>query len=150
MSTKHVVERFEVGWGDLDGNNHLANRAILDHAADVRLRFFARNGFAGSRFGQLGVGPVLTRDELVYRRELRLLDRFTVDFEVLALSADGSRFAVQNTFRNAEDEVTAIVRSEGVWFDLAARKPTAPPPDLEAAQRAIPRAREFHEIRSTS
>ena len=43
-------QRFVVGWGDLDGNNHMGNTAILDRAADTRFLYFAFHGFPGQRF----------------------------------------------------------------------------------------------------
>jgi acyl-CoA thioester hydrolase len=141
-------ERFVVGWGDLDGNNHMANTAILDRAADTRFRYFSLHGFPGQRFATERIGPVIVRDELVYRKELRLLDEFTVDVKVVGLSGDGVRFALENTFRDIHGEVSAIVNSEGVWFDLDERRPRAPPPELDAVQRGMPRAKQFREIPS--
>jgi acyl-CoA thioester hydrolase len=141
-------QRFAVGWGDLDGNNHMGNTAILDRAADTRFQYFALNGFPGERFAAERIGPVILRDELVYRKELRLLDQFTVDHKVVGLSSDGVRFAIENTFRDVHDEVTAIVTSEGLWFDLDERKPRSPPPELDAVQRRMPRAEQFRELPS--
>ncbi len=137
------VERFRVGWGDLDGNNHMANRAYLDHAADVRILLFARHGFPGARLATERIGPVIVRDELSYRRELRLSEEFTVDLQAMGLSEDGSRYLLQNTFLNGEGELAARVASEGVWFDLERRRPRPPPPDLDAIQRAMPRTEAF-------
>jgi acyl-CoA thioester hydrolase len=144
------MPRFVVGWGDLDGNNHLANTAILDRAADARLMLFAERGFPGTRFSAEGVGPVIVRDELVYRKELRLLEEFDVDVAVVGLSADGVRWSLRNTLRNASGEVTCIVTSEGVWFDLVARKPRAPPPALDAIQRSLPKGPDFRELPNRS
>jgi acyl-CoA thioester hydrolase len=143
-------QRFVVGWGDLDGNNHMGNTAILDRAADTRFLYFAFHGFPGQRFAAERVGPVIVRDELVYRKELRLLDQFTVDLKVVGLSKDGVRFTLENTFRDVNGEVTAIVNSEGVWFDLDRRKPRSPPPELDAVQREMPRAERFREIPARS
>jgi acyl-CoA thioester hydrolase len=136
-------ERFRVGWGDLDGNNHMANRAFLDRVADVRFRFFAMHGFPGARFAAERVGPAIVRDELVYHRELRLSDEYSVDLKALGLSEDGSRFRIENVFRNSSEEVIARVVSEGVWFDLEKRRPRTPPPDLDAVQRRMPRAENY-------
>ena len=90
----------------------------------------------------------MMRDELVYRKELRLMDEFTVDFEVVGLSDDGVRFRVRNTFRNiANDELAAVI-SEGVWFDLEIRRPRVPPPDIDNLMRALQRSNDFAKIPS--
>jgi acyl-CoA thioester hydrolase len=144
--TDHFQRGFRVGWGDIDGNGHMANTAFLDRAADTRVLFFAERGFPAARFLTERVGPVIVRDELVYRRELRLLDEFTVDLEALGVSSDGSRFEISNTFRASTAEVAAVITSEGVWFDLDQRRPRMPPPDLDAVQRQMPRSERFREI----
>jgi acyl-CoA thioester hydrolase len=144
-SADRFRRQFQVGWGDLDANHHMANTAFLDRAADARVQFFAHHGFSVARFASERVGPVILRDELTYRKELRLLDEFSVDLELFGLSPDGTRFALGNTFRIGE-EVVAVVRSEGLWFDLDARRPRTPPPDLDSIQRKMPRGDGFKEI----
>jgi hypothetical protein len=49
----------------------------------------------------------MTHDELVYSKELRLMDEFAVNIEVAGLSGDGVRFRMRNTFRNTANEVAA-------------------------------------------
>jgi len=139
-------EGFRVGWGDNDANGHMGNAAFLDRASDTRVRFFARRRFPVARFAAERFGPVIVRDELVYRKRLRLLEEFTVDLELVATSADGVRFRLHNTFRNAAGEVAAEVTSEGVWFDLVERKPRTPPPEVHAVQREMRRGDRFQEL----
>ncbi|MGA8603826.1 MAG: thioesterase family protein [Thermoplasmata archaeon] len=141
-------QRFRVSWGHVDGNAHMANTAFLDRAADTRLLFFAEHGFPAARFLSERIGPVIGREELVYRKELRLLDEFAVSLEMVGLSADGVRFEICNTFLNGAGELTATVTSEGVWFDLDQRRPRAPPPELDSVQREMPRSERFKEIPS--
>jgi len=141
-------QRFRVSWGHVDGNAHMANTAFLDRAADTRFLFFAEHGFPAPRFLSERIGPVIGREELVYRKELRLLDEFTVNLEMVGLSTDGSRFEIRNTFLNGTGEVAAIVTSEGVWFDLDKRRPRPPPSELDAVQREMPRSEHFKEIPS--
>ena len=144
----HFEQRFRVGWSGLDANHHMGNTSYLDRAHDTRMLFFAQQGFTMSRFAAERFGPVVVRDELVYRKELRLLDEFTVDFELAGLSAEGVRFRVRNTFRNVANEVAAAVTSEGVWFDLEHRRPRVPPPDLDRLMRALRHTKDFTEIPS--
>ena len=142
------MARYFVGWGDLDANNHFSNTAILNRAADARLAYFAEHGFSGARFAAERLGPVMVWDVLEYRKELRLLEAYTVELQLEGLSEDGVRFALRNVFKNEAGEVTATVLSEGVWFDLTTRKPRAPPPDLEAIQRGIPTAEAYRVLPS--
>jgi acyl-CoA thioester hydrolase len=146
--TIYFEQLFHVGWSDLDGNAHMGNTSYLDHASNTRMLFFAQHGFTIARFASEKFGPVVTRDELVYRKELRLMDEFTVDFELAGLSDDGVGFRVRNTFRNAAKDVAAVVTSDGVWFDLEQRRPRAAPTDLDTLMRALQRSTDFADIPS--
>jgi acyl-CoA thioester hydrolase len=139
-------QKFRVGWGDVDGNSHMANTAFLDRAADTRFLYYVLHGFPAARFREERVGPVIVRDELVYRKELLLMEEFTVDLEVTGLSTDGGRFQVRNTFHNGAGEPVATVTSDGLWLDLEKRRPVLPPADLDAVMRGMPHATIFHEI----
>lgn len=145
-TTPDAPIRFKVAWGDLDANNHMANVAFLGRATDARFEYFHRSGFPARRFAVEGIGPVVVREEIFYRRELRLEDEFTVDLKVTGISADGVRFSLEHTFRDATGQVAAVVVAEGVWLDLESRRPRAPTAELDATQRALPRADSFREL----
>ena len=140
------AKEFLAGWGAMDFNGHLANRAYLDLAADVRITFFAEHGFPPIEFRRLGIGPVVRKDELEYFREVNLHDRVTVTHAALAMSPDGARFVLENEIWSAAGERAATVRSTGGWLDLRARKLVAPPDSLRAAMQQVPRAAGFVEL----
>jgi acyl-CoA thioester hydrolase len=140
------AKEFLAGWGSMDFNGHLANRAYLDLAADVRMAFFAEHGFPPSEFRRLGIGPVVRKDELEYFREVGLHDTVTVTHAALAMSPDGARFVLENEIWSPAGERAATVRSTGGWLDLRARKLVAPPERLTAALRQVPRADGFVEL----
>jgi acyl-CoA thioester hydrolase len=138
-----------VRWSDLDGNNHMANTAFLDVCVDVRLSFFEAQEFPRSELARLGFGPVVRRDEVDYLRELRLGQKYQVDFELAGCSEDGSRFILRNTFWLEDGTKVAVVTSHGGWLDLQARRLVAPPEGLLAALRALPRTTDFAELPSS-
>ena len=140
------AKEFIAGWGTMDFNGHMANTAYLNLAADVRMAFFAEHGFPPSEFRKLALGPVIRKEELEYFREVGLHDTVTVTYAVLAMSADGARFVVENEIWSASGERAATVRSTGGWLDLRARKLVAPPPDLLATFAKVPRAHGFIQL----
>lgn len=140
------TKEFFAGWGAMDFNGHLANRAYLDLAADVRMAFFAEHGFPPSEFRRLALGPVIRKDELEYFREIGLHEIVTLTYAALAMSADGARFVVENEVWSARGERAATIRSTGGWLDLRARKLVAPPAELLAAFQQVPRLPDFVEL----
>jgi acyl-CoA thioester hydrolase len=141
--------RLIAGWGDMDFNSHMRNTAFLDKSADVRMMFFAANGFPMEEFIRLKLGPVITKDELEYYREVRLLEELRVTLCVRGLAEDGSRFLMRNEFWSAPgDQLVARVTSAGGWLDLEARRLVVPPEGLVAAMRLLPRTDDFQVIPS--
>ena len=139
---------FFAGWGDMDANGHMRNTAFLDRAADVRMMFFAENGFEMKAFAARRLGPVIAKDEIAYFRELGLLQPFTVTLVLAGLAADGSRFLMRNDILGPGDKLCARIDSTGGWLDLAARRLVAPPPELLAVLNSLERSADFAELLS--
>jgi acyl-CoA thioester hydrolase len=116
-------------WGDMDFNGHMRNTAYLDASADVRMFFFESEGFSMREFEERRMGPVITRDELEYFRELRLLEPVRVTLFAREVGEDG-RFVLVNEFFRADGKQVARVTSHGGWLDLNARKLVVPPAEL--------------------
>jgi acyl-CoA thioester hydrolase len=131
------------GWGDMDFNSHMKNTAYLDKAADVRMMFFAENGFPVQEFSRLKLGPVIMKDEVEYRTEIGLLQEITVTLALAGLSGDGSRFLLRNEILHPDGKLCARVTSAGGWLDLGARKLVVPPPALLAAMNSLDKTDDF-------
>ena len=132
-------------WRDMDVNQHMANAAFLDYASNTRMLFFDSMGFTAASFAEHRLGPVVLEDRLVYRREIRMLEPFTVDLQAVAGSADGRRFKVRNRFTTSAGGLCATVESTGLWFDLVSRRPVTPPDGLREALAGLARADDFEE-----
>ena len=136
---------YRAQWRDMDFNQHMANAAYLDYAANTRMLFLDSVGFTAATFAERGLGPVILEDRLVYRREIRMLETFTVDYQATASTADGRRFKLRNRFTSAAQGLCATVDSIGLWFDLVARRPIIPPDDLQEAFQQLTRSDDYEE-----
>jgi len=137
------------GWGDMDFNSHMRNTAFLDKSADVRMMFFAENGFPVAEFLRLKLGPVIMKDEVEYQKEVGLLEEITVTLALAGLSEDGSRFLMRNEILRPDGRLCARVTSAGGWLDLNARKLVRPPESLLAVMRSAPRTADFTPLPSS-
>jgi acyl-CoA thioester hydrolase len=140
------AKEFLAGWGTMDFNGHMGNTAYLNLAADVRMAFFAEHGFPPTEFRRLAIGPVVKKEEIEYFREIGLHEKVIVTYAVLAMSADGARFTIENEIWTAAGERAAVVRSTGGWLDLRARKLISPPAELRAVFAQVPKAPDFVEL----
>lgn len=133
---------FEVRISDLDLNRHLTSSRYLDYAIHVR---FAALGELGVLrvLETTGLAPVVFRDELDYRRELRPMDRLSVSVELAALSDDAARWRLRHEFVRSDGVLSATIRTDGAWLDLRARKLATPPPELADGFGGMHRTEDF-------
>ncbi len=141
--------KFFAGWGDMDSNSHMINTAFLAKAADVRLIFFAENGFPMEEFTRLKFGPLAMKDEIEYFKEIRLLEEFKVDVSIAGLSENGSCFRLRNRFWRLGGKLAAQVTSSAGWLDWANRKLMAPSDALLLVLKSLPKTDDFQIISSS-
>ena len=137
------------GWRDMDYNSHMANTAYLDRAADVRMHYFAENGFSAEDMLRMRIGPVVMKDEIEYFREVQLLQEIRVSFACAGLAPDGSRFMIRNEFAHTNGKRCATVTSTGGWLDLNTRKLIVPPEPLRLAMEKLVKVEGFLELKSS-
>lgn len=137
------------GWGDMDFNAHMGAAAYLMKCFDVRMMFFAENGYPMGAFARLRIGPISMKDELEYVREVSLLDSIVVTLQVAGLSTDGSRWRLRQEVLRPDGKLCARVTSTGGWMDLAARKLIAPPEALLALFSPALKTDDFVELPSS-
>lgn len=136
----------EVRWADLDPNGHVRHTVFMDWATQCRVAVLTAAGLSPHRFQELGVGPVLFREETDYLREVGAGDRITVELELLGASADHKHFLIRHQLTRRDGVRCATVVVRGAWFDLESRKVVAPPPAIAAAFDGFPHAAEFAPI----
>ncbi|MEQ1800719.1 MAG: thioesterase family protein [Gammaproteobacteria bacterium] len=133
----------EVRWADLDVNGHARHTAFMDWATHCRVSAFAAHGITLARFSELGVGPVIFREEADYLREVVGNDRVTVDFAFTGGSADWKHFRIRHLLTRLDGVHCATVVVRGSWLNLRERKVVAPPEPIFQACEALPRAADF-------
>lgn len=148
QSTMYAKTLF-AGWADMDFNSHMKNTAFLDKAADVRMMFFAENGFPMDEFSRLRLGPAVMKDEVEYRKEVGLMQEITETLAIAGHSEDGSRYMMRNEILRADGTLCARVTSTGGWLDLAQRKLVVPPEALHKAMRSLPQTADYQVLPSS-
>jgi len=133
-------------WGEIDSNGHIRNVAYLDISANARMEFFNANGYTLTEFFGAGIGPVVLKDEIEYKREVRLAEDLTVTNELAGMSEDNTRFIFRNQFIKANGKLACKISSLVAFFDIATRKTIAPPENLMKAILSLPRSEDFSTI----
>jgi len=142
LFTRH----FTIRWSDVDANGHMRNTAYSELCSDTRVALLAEGSFPWDRFEALGLGPVLLRETIAYRREAALGEDVRVDVRAAGLSPDGARWLLRHRMRNSDGERMATVTVLGGWIDFRARRLVVPPPGLAAVFEATRRTQSFVEL----
>jgi acyl-CoA thioester hydrolase len=112
----------------------------------VRMMFFSEHGFPMNEFLRLRIGPIITKDEIEYFREVNLLNEVKVNLAIAGLSEDGSRWLMRNEFIRPDGRLAATVTSMGGWLDLSARSIVAAPEKLLEALNSLPKTDDFQQL----
>ena len=127
---KEFIIKVDVRWSDLDPNVHLRHSVYYDWGAFCRVTFFQEHQLTTETMAQLRIGPILFREECVFRKEIRLGDKVTIDLQLVKAKKDFSRWTIQHTIMKNGDSVAAILTVDGAWMDVTRRKLATPPREV--------------------
>ncbi|MCW3108853.1 MAG: thioesterase [Segetibacter sp.] len=133
----------EIRWSDLDPNFHVRHSVYYDFGAFVRMSFLTEFGLSTGVLMQHQLGPILFREECVFKREIHFKDVISINLVLKQCTSTYSRWTMQHEIIKNEDLVAAIITVDGAWMDTAKRKLTVPPAFVVPAMEKIPRAADF-------
>ncbi len=131
--------RLHLRWSDIDANFHLRHSVYYDLCAQQRMDALGAVGITMHRMKEQHFGPILFREECIFRKEIGLHDEVFVDLALSALDHGKGRFSFSHTFSKADGTHCALLTVDGAWMDTKARKLIPSPPMLSAALDSIPR-----------
>ena len=143
---KEFIKDVQVRWSDLDPNVHLRHSVYYDWGAFCRVAFFQEHKLTTETMAQLRIGPILFREECVFRKEIRLGDKVTIDLQLVKAKRDFSRWTIQHTIMKNTDLVAAILTVDGAWLDVARRKLGIPPQEASDTFTQMARKEDFQWI----
>lgn len=136
-----------IRWADIDANFHLRHSAYYDFGAQHRVDILAQHGLTLVMMQQLHVGPVLFREECVFKKEIQLTDAITLSTCMAKMRHDGSRFTIQHLFTNEQGQRCALLTIDGAWLDTKLRKLVHPVPAvITEVMNLFPRGDKFEEV----
>lgn len=130
-------------WSDIDANHHVRHTVYYDLAAKLRTDILAELGLTMKAMYENNFGPVLFREECVFKREMFYGDKVTLTVRLAKAKADYSRWSFRHEFVREDGTVCAVLNIDGAWIDTKIRK-LAPPPQLFMdAFEILPKTEDF-------
>lgn len=139
----------QIRWSDIDQNRHLRHSAFYDFGAMIRIDFLSRHGLTTSKMEALKIGPVLFREEAIFRKEIKLEDSVDIDLELVKSTPDFSRWTLRHNFRKKDGTLAAVVVMDGAWIDIEKRKLTSPGSFIQDVFDAIPKSQDYAVMHQT-
>src|SRR5688572_4228947 len=100
----------QIRWADIDQNRHLRHSAYYDYGATARIGLLTSLGLTTEKMEELKIGPVLFREEAIFKREIKLEDKIEVETTLLKANPDFSRWSIRHNFIKSDGTVAAIVQ----------------------------------------
>lgn len=137
------VKQVEIRWGDIDPNFHLRHSVYYDFGAFVRISFLAEHGLTSAHMQEHHIGPILFREECVFKREIHFQDKVSINVKLQKSTADMGRWTMVHEIIKNDNTLSAILTIDGAWIDTRLRKLALPPDSFKKVFEAIPRAENF-------
>jgi acyl-CoA thioester hydrolase len=133
----------QIRWSDIDANFHLRHSVYYDWGAFCRMEFLTEQGLGMKEMMKLKIGPILFREEAVFRKEIHYGDAVTMNLRLLRSKKDFSRWSFQHQVFKNGDTLCAVITVDGAWMDVVQRKLASPPEEVHHAFEKIPLAEGF-------
>jgi acyl-CoA thioester hydrolase len=136
------MEKFElpvqIRWADLDPNFHLRHSVYYDWAAMCRIDFLHRMGLTPVLMRSLNFGPIIFREECVFKKEIKYGDTVSIDLKLTKARRDYSRWTIIHGIKKNEDIFCALVTIDGAWLNTIERKLFIPPAEIAKVFQQMP------------
>ncbi len=140
------TQQLSIRWADIDANYHLRHSVYYDFCAQHRITILSSLGLTLAVMQQQHLGPVLFREECLFKKEIRLDDIVFITTSIIRMKSDGSRFSIRHELTN-EQKLFAIITVDGAWMDTKLRKLANPIlPQVSEVMNALQKAEDFEWI----
>jgi acyl-CoA thioester hydrolase len=137
------IKEVQLRWSDLDPNFHLRHSIYYDWGAFCRIEFLNEFGLTGAVMQGLAFGPILFREECVFRKEIRQGDKITIDLALSKARRNYSRWTIHHIIRKNDDVLCATLTVDGAWINTLERKLATPPEVVEKVFSQMPVRADF-------
>ena len=135
----NYAKKIEIRWSDIDPNFHLRHSVYYDFGAFVRISFLAEHGLTTAHMQEHHIGPILFREECVFKREIHFNDAVSVNVKLLKATPDMGRWTMVHEIWKNEDTLSAVLTIDGAWIDTEVRKLAVPPEEFRKVFELIPK-----------
>jgi acyl-CoA thioester hydrolase len=140
---EHHIKEIQMRWSDLDPNFHVRHSAYYDWGALCRIDYLSQHGMTFEVMNIDRFGPILFREECIFRRELKWGDHISVGFFISKARKDFSRWSFEHPIYKDGTTLSASLTVDGAWINVDQRKLITPSEKIIQIFSKIPRSIDF-------
>jgi acyl-CoA thioester hydrolase len=133
----------QIRWADIDANRHLRHSVYYDYGATMRMMFLSERGLTTAKLEEFQIGPILFREEAIFKREVKLEDNIVINVSVVKATKDFGRWSLRHNFVKEDGTIAALLNVDGAWIDMEKRKLATPNEFIQKIFESFPKASEF-------
>lgn len=137
------TKAIEARWSDLDPNFHIRHSVYYDWGAYARMAFLNEYGITSKLMLELHMGPILFREECIFKRELHFNDKISINLVLAKSTPDMGRWTMRHEIWKNTDTLSAIITIDGAWMNTHERKLAIPPETFRETFNQLERAADF-------
>lgn len=134
----------QIRWSDLDPIFHVRHSAYYDWGSLCRVAFFEKYGLTTALMQQLNFGPILFREECVFKKEIKYTDPVIITMEIISSRKDYSRWTIRHAILKNEETIAVQITVDGAFMDMGLRKLMIPPLEARNTFSQIPLSKDFN------
>ena len=128
----------QIRWSDLDPDFHLRHSVYYDWGALCRIDYLNSKGLTQAVMQQLHFGPIIFREEAVFRKEIKYGDPITLNLKLIKSRRDYSRWTIVHEIKKNGDTLCAVLTIDGAWLNVIERKLYMPPSEVTDVFQQMP------------
>jgi acyl-CoA thioester hydrolase len=143
-------KKIDIRWADLDPNFHVLHSRYYDFGAYCRMAFLVENGFTPAVMMKKRIGPILFREECIFKKEIVFGDEVTINVKLEKTTSDYAKWTMRHEIYKTDNILSAIITVDGAWLNTAERKVALPPQELIDLFEKAPRSENFTIVERTA
>ena len=137
------TQEIQLRWSDFDANLHCRHSAYYDFAALARINCLEQCGLTFEMMRDGNFGPVLFREECLFKREIRHHDKIFIEVLVSRAKKDFYKFSIDHLITKEDGALAATITVDAAFFDRNLRKIITLPDQVRACLERMPRSSNF-------
>lgn len=133
----------QIRWADLDPNFHLCHSVYYDWGAYCRMRYLDEHGLTGDVMQKRNIGPIIFREECVFRKEIKFGDSVTIDLLITGARKDFSRWSLRHRILKNGNVLAASLTLDMAWLNIVERKLAVPVDEVCKVIDGMPKDSQF-------